>query len=439
MFRFRKRNMNAISIEQLIQRELTHAFGSIKLVERTQCDDLHGRGARFVLNALERDGSQAWGGITDWSKAALVDFAHGMPGLLDAKPLRVAFIHQWYSEVLVQAEPTPEALEQRLQCVTTTGFLPVGPGEQVALFFRYASGSEQAVLYRCDDLGNSLVVHGCWLEAVYRWASEGPRSIAGLNDKHTRDAIERVQGDLLYRAACGASEVDQALMLRQLQLLEDHLPVAEPERAASGAVIRRSSIEGGDANSIAQITRSRDGWMRYGTHEDAWYFSVRINPDKRETMTYAEGDITHVICESHEQLMAELKDMAAFYGRRRRPAAVGYDSTGRTCFYETLHFLGRDAKEVKLIPATSDAQSDEVPLFMAINLDHAALQGLALHQEVVLPADAYQLDLYNPLAFEPTTATAALTAEGFDIEVKVAGQVLVAALDLRQAEEEAQS
>ena len=437
MFRFRKRNMNTISIEQLTRRELTHDdFGSMKLVERTQAGYLRGQGARFVLNALQREGGLCWGGITDWSNAALIDFAHGMPGLLAAKPRRVAFRHQWFSEVLVQTPPTTEAMAQRLQCVTETGFLPVGPGEQVALFIRYESGSEHAVIYRCDDQGNVMPVHGYWLESVERWASEGPHSIAGLNQKQTQDAIIRTDGDILYRTADGASDADLALMRRQLQLLEAHLKVAEPERTTSGAVIRRRSIEGGDATSIARSTRSEDGWLRYGTYEDAWYFAVRINPGKRETMTYAEGDISHVICASDEQFMAELKAMAAFYGRSRRPAAVGYDSTGRTCFYDTLHFMGRDAKEVKLIPATADAQSAEVPLFAAINLDHAALQGLALHQEVVLPSDAYQLDLYNPLAFEPSTATATLKAEGFDIEVKVAGQVLVAALDLRQTEQE---
>lgn len=428
--------MNTISIEQLTRRELTHGdFGSIKLVERTQADYLRGQGARFVLNALQREGGQCWGGITDWSKAALIDFAHGMAGLLTAKPLRVAFLHQWFTEVLVQTPPTPEAMAQRLQCVTETGFLPVGPGEQVALFFRYASGGEQAVIYRCDDQGNAMPVHGYWLEAVERWASEEPRSIAGLNEKQTQDAIMRTDGDILYRTADGASDGDLALMRRQLQLLEAHLQVAEPERTTSGAVIRRSSIASGDANSIARRTRSEDGWVRYGTCEDAWYFAVRVNPTKLETMTYAEGDITHVICESQDQFMAELKAMAVFYGHSRRPAAVGYDSTGRTCFYDTLHFLGRDAEVVKLMPAPAEAQSGEVPLFVAINLDHAVLQGLALHQEVVLPTDAYQLDLYNPLAFEPSTATATLTAEGFDIEVTLAGQVLVAALDLRQTEE----
>jgi hypothetical protein len=429
--------MNTISIDQLIRRELTHDdFGSTKLVERHQSDHLHGLGARFVLGALQRNGDQCWGGITDWSKAALIDFAHGMPGLVTAKPMRVAFLHQWFTEVLVQTPPAPEAMVQRLHCVTETGFLPVGPGEQVALFLRYSGGSEHVVIYRCDDQGNAMPVHGYWFESVERWASEDPRSIVGLNETQTHDAIERIRGDILYRSANGASDADLALMRRELQLLELHLEVAEPERTVSGAVIRRSNIAGGDASSIARLTRSEDGWLRYGTNEDAWYFAVRINPEKYETMAYTEGDISHVICDSHEQFMAELKAMATFYGHRRRPAAVGYDSKGRTCFYDTLHFLGRDAKEVKLIPATADAQSAEVPLFMAINLDHAALQGLALHQEVVLPADAYQLDLYNPVAFESSTATAKLTAEGFDIEVKVAGTVLVAALDLRQAERE---
>lgn len=437
VFRFRKQTMNTITFDQLIRREFTHdGFGSIKLVERTERDYLHGQAVRHILRRQEQGADRDWCGIADWTKAALIDFAHSMPGLQSAKPLKVVFLHQWFTEVRTQTPPAPQALQERLQFVADTRFLPVGPGEQIALFFQYASGSQGVHIYRCDDHGNAVCVHGYWPEAVERWAAEPQQSVASLNERQTNEAIERQRGDMLYRMAAGVSDFDVAIMRRQLDLLEQHQAVAQPERTASGAVIRRSHIDSGSVDSIARHTRSADGWVRYATGEDAWYFGVFVNAHKRETMTYAEGDVTHVVCDSHEQFMSELKDMAEFYSRNRKPAAVGYDATSRTCFYDVLHFLGCEAKEAKLLPVVTTT-TGSVPLFVAINTQHAALQGLALGQEVDLPADAYQLDLYNPLAFEPSEGRAMLTAEGFDIEVKIAGQVHTAALDLRQTEKEA--
>ena len=429
--------MNTITFDQLIRRELTHdGFGSIKLVERTERDYLHGRAVGHILRHVEQCTDLTWCGIADWSKAALIDFAHSMPGLQSAKPLKVVFLQQWFTEVLVQTPPAAQALQERLQFVADTRFLPVSPEEQIALFFQYPSGSQGMHIYRCDDLGNAVCVHGYWPEAVERWAAEPQQSVAALNERQTNEAIERLRGDMLYRMAAGVSDFDVTTMRRQLELLEQHQAVAQPERTSSGAVIRRSHIEGGSVDSIAHHMRSADGWVRYATGQDAWYFGVFVNAHKRETMAYAEGDVAHVVCDSHEQFMSELKEMADFYSRNRKPSAVGYDATGRTCFYDVLHFLGREAKEAKLLPVVTTT-AGAVPMFVAINTQHAALQGLKLGQEVDLPADAYQLDLYNPLAFEPSEGKAMLTVEGFDIEVKIAGQVHTAALDLRETEKEA--
>ena len=428
--------MNTITFDQLIRRELTHdGFGSIKLVERTERDYLHGRAVGHILRHVEQCTDLTWCGIADWSKAVLIDFAHSMPGLQSAKPLKVVFLQQWFTEVLVQTPPAAQALQERLQFVADTRFLPVGSGEQIALLFQYASGSLGVHIYRCDDLGNAVCVHGYWPEAVERWALEPQQSVADLNERQTNEAIERQRREMLYRIAAGVSDFDLAIMRRQLDLLEQHQAVAQPERTTSGAVIRRSHIAGGSVDSIARHTRSADGWVRYATGEDGWYFGVFVNAHKRETMAYAEGDVAHVVCDSHEQFMSELKDMADFYSRNRKPSAVGYDAAGRTCFYDVLHFLGREAKETKLLPVVTTT-AGAVPLFVAINTQHSALQGLKLGQEVDLPADAYQLDLYNPLAFEPSEGRVLLTAEGFDIEVKIAGQVLTAALDLRATEKE---
>ena len=56
------------------------------------------------------------------------------------------------------------------------------------------------------------------------------------------------------------------------------------------------------------------GWKQFDTTQDAWYFGVWVHPEKCEIITYAEGDITRVICPTEESFHAELKSMAQFYG-----------------------------------------------------------------------------------------------------------------------------
>lgn len=55
-------------------------------------------------------------------------------------------------------------------------------------------------------------------------------------------------------------------------------------------------------------------WEQYDTDQDASYFGVWVRIATRETVTYAEGDITHVTAPTEEAFKAELASMAAFYG-----------------------------------------------------------------------------------------------------------------------------
>jgi hypothetical protein len=57
-----------------------------------------------------------------------------------------------------------------------------------------------------------------------------------------------------------------------------------------------------------------DGWEQYDTDQDASYFGVWVRLSTRETVTYAEGDITHVTAPTDEAFAAELASMAEFYG-----------------------------------------------------------------------------------------------------------------------------
>lgn len=62
------------------------------------------------------------------------------------------------------------------------------------------------------------------------------------------------------------------------------------------------------------VCRASKGWIQYDTDQDAWYFGVWVNPERLEIMTYAEGDVSLVICKDKESYHAELKSMAKFYG-----------------------------------------------------------------------------------------------------------------------------
>jgi hypothetical protein len=56
------------------------------------------------------------------------------------------------------------------------------------------------------------------------------------------------------------------------------------------------------------------GWKQFDTDQDAWYFGVWVNPKTLRTLTYAEGDVTLVVCSNAEHYNAEIKDACEFYG-----------------------------------------------------------------------------------------------------------------------------
>jgi len=64
------------------------------------------------------------------------------------------------------------------------------------------------------------------------------------------------------------------------------------------------------------------GWKQWDTNQDAWYFGVWVHPEKMEILTYAEGDVILVKCQSKDSFKAELQSMAEFYGPVP-PAAIG--------------------------------------------------------------------------------------------------------------------
>ena len=59
--------------------------------------------------------------------------------------------------------------------------------------------------------------------------------------------------------------------------------------------------------------RPEDGWLQFDTTQDDWYFGVWVHPERREVVTYAEGDVTRVQCETPEQYAAEIRGLCDAY------------------------------------------------------------------------------------------------------------------------------
>ena len=75
-----------------------------------------------------------------------------------------------------------------------------------------------------------------------------------------------------------------------------------------------------------------DGWKQYDTDQDAHYFGVWIHLERREILTYAEGDEIRTTCPTPETFRAELDHMAQFYGPPP-PYAVAIDHDGTVTHY----------------------------------------------------------------------------------------------------------
>ena len=89
----------------------------------------------------------------------------------------------------------------------------------------------------------------------------------------------------------------------------------EPEKNEWGNIVERPIARGEDRYAYDfEFCKSGDGWVQYDTSQDAWYFGIWVNPEKREIVTYAEGDESIVKCPTEESYHAELKSMAEFYG-----------------------------------------------------------------------------------------------------------------------------
>lgn len=160
-------------------------------------------------------------------------------------------------------------------------------------------------------------------------------------------------------------------------------------------------------------------WVGYPTSQDAWYYAQFINSEMRQTVCHAEGDLTRVTCETQDQCEAELADLARFHGTRRHPCATSHDKDGKTVYFDTLTLLKGRVVEIRFdrdAPARNSDGSWKPPLVGHLRLDGPIVLGLQVNGHgAVVPKTAFTLDLLNPRAFRPYSATVARTEGGLHI------------------------
>ena len=72
-----------------------------------------------------------------------------------------------------------------------------------------------------------------------------------------------------------------------------------------------------------KLCTSKSGWAQLDTRQDAPYYGNWVNPTKRCTFSYCEGDTTLVECESDEEFAAHVREMVDWHTKNdRQPARI---------------------------------------------------------------------------------------------------------------------
>lgn len=383
-----------------------------------------GKGASVVANRLlhrfAETGTREFAGLEDCANnVTLVDICHDYAGRIDLQVTALLEVPIYFREVQSFLRSETRYLNERLLIAQQSGFLIMGKDEAIAVILEKPNdmGRTLVAAFRTDSEGRAYVLDGVstWNISLY----QTQRCIADLNANRVDSEIESLVAENLREMSRPTPcQTHIARLQQSVDLIERHRENAKPERTSAGSVIHRLNDQ--EPSAVYQMAPLAAGWIRYPTHQDAWYFSVRVNPQKREVLTFAEGDISHIQCDDMRQFWGELKGMADWYGKSRTPSAVGYELDGaRTEFYDTLYLLQGETAECRLeADATSDASAlaNSPGLFLAAAKDHPVWTQVS-EAEREVPADAFQLDLLNPLAYEAHTCLARQVASGFELQV----------------------
>jgi hypothetical protein len=401
---------------------------SVRMTNLSDNHKLKGKGAAALAKILavrfEETGTHEFAGIEECaSNCVLLDIRDWYPGRADMEITRIVEVPMYFAEIQPLVPMATTRLNERLEFARDTGFLIMGPDESLAVVLKRPGESNSVLVaaFMTDEVGQPRT-----LSDITSWSLDyhlTQRHIASLHQTSVKEAIGSTNLDCLYELGRDNSSPHRVALLKNtLALLRQHEDIAQPERTSSGAVIRRWHCSEGSTATIAKLTPPAEGWIRYPTSQDDWYFCEVINPIKRETMCYCEGDVSHVICDDARQFEDELKRKAEFYGINRPSAARGYDLDGSvTHYFDNLFFL---SGKLGIVQFANDEMVEvgsvpQAPLFGALMLDHPLIQAMSGQPEVEfqVPADAFELDILSPLAFQAYTCHALIHSDGIDIQV----------------------
>lgn len=151
-----------------------------------------------------------------------------------------------------------------------------------------------------------------------RTAHELRRAIGEIYAQFYWDCCHRRLREQGHRGQLfGIFPPDHRVPLRRLyRLLQQRYDAKDyvPELNERGNHIERVRRDADCYLFDCQLCKAEEGWEQFDTNQDAWYFGIWVNPQRREIVTYAAGDVTRVICLDAAHYNAELKSMCEFYG-----------------------------------------------------------------------------------------------------------------------------
>lgn len=397
----------------------------IQAHEHPQFDPVHTRQLLEQINGLfafERD----FGGIDGIEQATLIQFRNpDHAGKVGSMVKRLIQLPLYFQEVRHFVPLDELQLHQRMLLAAATGYMLMGRDEVIAVLHEVPHGHIFCDTFEVNTDGVARSLAGYYADSIVR--DSKPQYISKLNVTEVGKAISQAIGDLYWwsgkKQAFNHVQVER--VRNTIRLLRAHENFAPDERTSSGAVIRRSFIQNGNTGSVSPILRQHGGWRRYPTSSDAWYYGCWINPVLRETLTYAEQDVSHVTCDNEEQFQQELANMAQFHGTNRSPSAMGYGEDGSTAYFDSLFFMQGAQRTARFDSGGKEGNQWTAPLFGSLSLEHPAVLALTANALRELPADAFELDKLNPRAFVPHVIQARLTDQGYQIVVGFSGDQTV--------------
>lgn len=382
-------------------------------------DDIIGTGASAIESMLHA--ADSFAGVSDIERASLVYFSGTIATKQRLTLLKIVQLPLYFSEVKPFTPISTDDLLAREKFARDTGFVLYGPDECLAILFQYDAGYTFCETFENNDLGVLRHKSGVFAQGIEYYSTV--KRIAELDVTQTNRAMSEAGGEFLWWAPQTAivSAVQIGRMKLTLDLLAEHLPTASPERKESGAVVVRSFIANGSTEDTKHMRPSAEGWRRYPTSQDAWYFGQWVNPQKLQMLSYCEQDVVQVTCETQAQFDAEMKEMANFYGRTPSPSVIAIGDDGTSAYFEVMSFLTKPTAEV-CFQSGMDAKDHDgkwvAPIAGTLKVDHPDLVALADGTSVDVGRDCFELNLLDPRSFESAyAAKVTKSGEGFTVDI----------------------